>query len=340
MSDDLSHLRSSEIDALPFGYIALAPDGTVRQYNRYEADLARKDPKEVLGKNFFQEVAPCTRVQEFEGRFREFAEGTLGRSTLSFDFEFAFRHGTQKVRIGFVRSPLQREVIVTVNRLRDLELPIEPRLEHRAMEGRWIDSTGRPVVAAGADFWLALDRLYAGQPETERRRILHQLGKAWGLAQVERIESFVQKRHGETLREVELQVALQNLSGAIGVAGLGAFEVQLGYRDRGLLVITHRHSPFVTVPVDHDHERCQILAGLHAGFLTHLSGRDLVGREVGCSRSVDLPCRFVVGTESRLERLFAADAGSTDADLLAGLRQGARPAAASGSANGSGDGDD
>ena len=63
MKDDLSRLSPSEIDALPFGYIALAPDGTIRKYNRYEADLARRDPQDVLGRNFFTEVAPCTQVR-------------------------------------------------------------------------------------------------------------------------------------------------------------------------------------------------------------------------------------------------------------------------------------
>ena len=98
MRDDLSALSAAEIDALPFGYIALAPDGTIRKYNRYEADLARKDPQEVLGRNFFREVAPCTQVQEFEGRFRQLAGGETPEPALSFDFEFRFRHGSQRVR--------------------------------------------------------------------------------------------------------------------------------------------------------------------------------------------------------------------------------------------------
>lgn len=126
MSDDLSNLSAAEIDSLPFGYIALAPDGTVRKYNHYEAELARKNPQDALGKNFFREVAPCTQVREFEGRFQDFVNGRSPEPTLSFDFEFAFRHGSQKVRIGFVRSSLIKEVIVTVNRVELRELPSEP----------------------------------------------------------------------------------------------------------------------------------------------------------------------------------------------------------------------
>lgn len=317
--DDLSHMSASAIDSLPFGYIALAPDGTVRKYNRYEADLARKDPKDVLGKNFFREVAPCTQVQEFEGRFRDFVSGAGGKAQMAFEFTFAFRHGHQRVRIGFVRSPVEREVIVTVNRVRQLDLPVQPRMAFQSVEGNWIDDAGRRVVNVGEDFWLALDRLYAGHPESERRRILHQLGKAWGISLVERVESYVQESHDETLREVELQVALQCLSGAVGLAGLGRFEVNLGYREQGLMVIRHQASPLAATPFDHDEERCHLLAGLHAGLLSHLSGRDLVGREASCSPKASTPCLFVVATEERLERLFLAEAGSADADLRASL---------------------
>ena len=32
---DLSRLTVADIDALPFGFIGLAPDGTIRKYNRY-----------------------------------------------------------------------------------------------------------------------------------------------------------------------------------------------------------------------------------------------------------------------------------------------------------------
>ena len=327
MRDDLSRLSAGEIDALPFGYIALAPDGTVRKYNRYEADLARKDPAQVLGKNFFREVAPCTQVQEFEGRFREFAAGRTPEPTLSFDFEFAFRHGTQKVRIGFVRSPLEQEVIVTVNRVRDLRLPLRADLRHEPGQGLLFDAAGAPVVAAGTDFWLALGRAAEGLPEAEQRRFLHRLGHEWGVARALRVESFVQREHARTLREVELQVALESLSGALGVLGLGRFDVHLQYRTRGVLLVHHHHSPFAACYNEQEGERCTVLAGIHAGFLSYLSGRGLVAREIACSQGGGQPCRFVVGTEARLERLFEPVEGSTDADLLVVLGIRPRPAA-------------
>lgn len=325
MHDDLSHLTAAEIDSLPFGYIALAPDGAIRKYNRFEADLARKDPQEVLGRNFFREVAPCTQVQEFEGRFRDFASGASPEPALSFDFEFRFRHGTQAVRIGLVRSPLTQEVIVTVNRRRRLDLPLSAGVQADAAAGRLDDAAGLRVTLANEDFWRALDFLWRHAPAGQRREALHRLGREWGQRHALRVERLVQRTHGVTLREAELQVALECLSGSLGPLGLGRFDVLFQYRQRGLVVIDHQASPFPgLLGGEREGGCCDLLSGLHAGFLTHLSGRLLSGTELRCGRDAGEPCRFAVGTEARLQRLARPEAGS-DTALLSAL--GGTPAA-------------
>lgn len=316
---DLSQLSAAEIDALPFGYIGLSPDGTVRKYNRYEADLARRDPQKVLGRNFFSEVAPCTQVQEFEGRFRDFAEGRIAEPTLSFEFTFAFRHGEQRVRIGMVRSPLQNEIIVTVNRIHDRAVAFSADLVHDLPKRTLHDSAGRRVVVLDADFFHSLDTALGGREAEARNAALHRTGLEWGLRHALRLEAAIQRNKGVTLREAEFHVALEYLSGSLGVLGLGRFEVELTLRQRGLMSVTHHDSPFAPLGGEPGSRNCALLAGLHAGLLSHLAGRRLAGRETVCGVMANQPCRFVVGTETRLTRLFDPSEGSTDADLLIGL---------------------
>lgn len=67
----LSMLADDAIDDLPFGAIRLNAEGIILGYNRFESRLSGLEPARVIGKNFFTEVAPCTNVQEFAGRFRE-----------------------------------------------------------------------------------------------------------------------------------------------------------------------------------------------------------------------------------------------------------------------------
>ena len=84
----IESLAEVEFDALPFGAIKLDINGQVLQYNAYEARLAKRDPKLVIGRNFFTEVAPCTNVQEFAGRFRSGVDA--GALSVTFPYRFAF----------------------------------------------------------------------------------------------------------------------------------------------------------------------------------------------------------------------------------------------------------
>jgi photoactive yellow protein len=90
-------LDEHDLDAFPFGVIQLDRNGRVLAYNQYEEELAQMDREDVLGKNFFFEVAPCTRVREFYGRF---TDGVEARALdANFGFVFRFEHGTRHVEI-------------------------------------------------------------------------------------------------------------------------------------------------------------------------------------------------------------------------------------------------
>jgi photoactive yellow protein len=90
MVDEMSE---QELNDLPFGAIRLDKSGKVLSYNSAEAKLTGRDPKKVIGRNFFTDVAPCTNVQAFAGRFREgVARGDMHVIfPYRFDFEMAPR---------------------------------------------------------------------------------------------------------------------------------------------------------------------------------------------------------------------------------------------------------
>jgi photoactive yellow protein len=69
--ESIGRMNEQELDGLPFGAIRLDKDGKVLSYNAAEGKITGRDPKVVIGKNFFMDVAPCTNVQAFAGRFRE-----------------------------------------------------------------------------------------------------------------------------------------------------------------------------------------------------------------------------------------------------------------------------
>ncbi|MCL4820430.1 MAG: PAS domain-containing protein [Vicinamibacteria bacterium] len=92
----IDHLKEHDLDALPIGAIRLDKNGTVLAFNAHEAQLTGRDPQRVIGKNFFTQVAPCTNVQRFAGKFREgVAAGELHEVfPYRFDFEMAPRDVT------------------------------------------------------------------------------------------------------------------------------------------------------------------------------------------------------------------------------------------------------
>lgn len=98
----IPRLSEAQLGAMPFGVIELDPDGVVLIYNKAEEALSGMASSQVVGKNFFRDVAPCTSVKQFEGRFRAFISSQSEPET--FDFTFRFPGRTTKVSIAFVRS--------------------------------------------------------------------------------------------------------------------------------------------------------------------------------------------------------------------------------------------
>jgi photoactive yellow protein len=105
-------MNEKELDALPQGVIQLDQQGKVLRYNEFEARLAGLTKERVIGKNFFKEVAPCTDVQEFYGRFRE---GVAARKLHSkFRYHFSFARNPIDVTITLFYSERDQTVWVFV----------------------------------------------------------------------------------------------------------------------------------------------------------------------------------------------------------------------------------
>jgi len=69
--ESIDRMNEKSLDALPFGAIHLDREGKVLSYNQTEATLTGREKAKVIGKSFFTQVAPCTNVKAFAGRFRE-----------------------------------------------------------------------------------------------------------------------------------------------------------------------------------------------------------------------------------------------------------------------------
>lgn len=128
---EIGNLHVDQFDALPFGAIELDPTGRVLRYNATEASLARRDPADVVGRHFFDEIAPCTNVREFRGRFEEAA--WRRDLDVTFDYTFRFPHGWRQVRIRMVSISGISRILLTVEPTRMIARP-EPTRTRRETE--------------------------------------------------------------------------------------------------------------------------------------------------------------------------------------------------------------
>jgi photoactive yellow protein len=83
---ELAQMTREQLDGLPYGVIELDADGRILTYNAGEAELSGRQPEKVIGKNFFTQVAPCTDVRDFHGRFVDLIE----HRSVNHEFDFVF----------------------------------------------------------------------------------------------------------------------------------------------------------------------------------------------------------------------------------------------------------
>lgn len=60
MGDALERASPEQFEHAPFGIVELDRDSTVVIYNQFEQQLAGLSPDDVIGRDFFVDVAPCT----------------------------------------------------------------------------------------------------------------------------------------------------------------------------------------------------------------------------------------------------------------------------------------
>jgi photoactive yellow protein len=129
VEDSIYELSVDEIDRYPVGVITVDRQGVILRYNHAESAFARRSPLEVIGRRFFEDVAPCAAVRDFKGRFEEFAEHRDSGAE-RFDFTFQFAWGKQDVGVTLLRRADHEEILIIV-RVRSMRRPAAAELLSR-----------------------------------------------------------------------------------------------------------------------------------------------------------------------------------------------------------------
>jgi photoactive yellow protein len=302
----LASMTQEEVDELPYGFVVLDAEGFILLYNRYEARLARYPAERAVGRNFFSDVAPCTRVEAFHGRFRALVEGA--RQDDRFAFRFHFLHGAQDVMVHLTRAPeggldaagsslAEARVFMQVERRR-IELPgtrTPDTLAFDAEAGRAAGPLGPVLPLAAPHLTSLLWRI--GKPAA--REVGRSIGEAIAARAGEQVPA---------LDQAPGQLAAGALDDALGRAGFGRLALDLTPRaDQGILGCLVR--PAVEVG---SAELGSLYEGLLEAALSAATGEPLAARCLDDRDLSSFPWRFALAPFASAQALEARPGESPD----------------------------
>ena len=98
----LARMNPKEIEGLAFGAIQLDADGKILFYNAAEGQITGRNPADVLGKNFFRDIAPCTNSPKFSGVFKTGV--AAGKLDTIFEYIFDYKMKPTKVCVHLKKA--------------------------------------------------------------------------------------------------------------------------------------------------------------------------------------------------------------------------------------------
>lgn len=308
----LNALTDEELDALPFGVIALDSEGRIARYNMAEARFARLDRAQVVGRSFFGEIARCTATPEFQGRFDAITRDDAA-SSLRFEYVFAFRFGAQKVDIdmgtvaGAPSTDGAARVYLCINRRKflprqkdvpeSIEAPLIGELEPDAeATGVVRDEHARRRLEVDVTMLSALIATLARRDRLGASETLRDWGATWGRLAVADLETEALERTGNALSQLSMVAAMEFVARYFQRQKLGRLSFDYEQASRGAIAVRVERSAFAEGSAG---PGCAAIEGLLGAVLSHLASRAIVARESCCRANGADDCLMVAVSASR-----------------------------------------
>jgi photoactive yellow protein len=96
----LETMNQTAMDQEEFGIVRMNRIGKINAYNKYELELSGHQLHEVLDKDFFQQIAPCTNNFMVAERYQ--SKEVLDEEM---DYVFTYRMQPTKVKLRLLASP-------------------------------------------------------------------------------------------------------------------------------------------------------------------------------------------------------------------------------------------
>mgnify|MGYP005858076197 CR=1 FL=1 len=178
---------------------------------------------------------------------------------------------------------------------------------------------GQRVLALSEDFIAAV---LAGMSheigEEAARAILYQTGYRWALEDMRNFNDNIVKEFGNTpVSGMHLAFVLETWWWPLTTMGWGAWKYDFNMKSQGIITVDLYESVVAKSLERLGKPVCYWYAGLFSGLMTHLSKKELASIEIQCFASGHDVCRFMVGSDKRINpAAFWVEEGATAQEVL------------------------
>ncbi|MEM9456454.1 MAG: V4R domain-containing protein [Myxococcota bacterium] len=191
-------------------------------------------------------------------------------------------------------------------------------LRYDACAGSVTTHTDARAIHVSEDFLVGLHAGLEDEVGDAAPVVMYKMGFRWGLADIRHFEAVMAREFGRDVQDMNLQFVMEQWWWPPQVMGWGSWEIDFeSKKDQGLVIVNVFDSAVAKSLGEIGKPVCYVYAGLFAGVLTHLARRPLAGIEIQCYAMGADFCRFVIGSEKRINAIeFWLEEGASTDEIL------------------------
>ena len=150
--------------------------------------------------------------------------------------------------------------------------------------------------------------------------ILYKCGFRWGVEDMKVFVPIIEQEYNLRFDDMDIHFLLETWWWWFQTQGWGAWRLDLSQRKQGMVTVDVFDSAIAKSLGNVGKPTCYLYAGVLAGVFTYIAKRDLAGIEVQCYAMGEDFCRFLIGSEKRINAAqFWLTEGATATEIVSRL---------------------
>ncbi len=190
-------------------------------------------------------------------------------------------------------------------------------LKFAVQKGTVHTRSGLRAFLATEDFVVGLHRGLEEEVGDAAAMILYRCGFRWGVEDMKVFAPLVEGEFNLRFEDMDIHFMLETWWWWLQTQGWGAWRLDLSQRKQGMITVDIFDSAIAKSLGNVGKPVCYLYAGVLAGVFTYIAKRDLAGIEVQCYAMGEDFCRFIIGSEKRINAAqFWLTEGATAAEIV------------------------